>query len=154
MCVCVCVCVCVCLVLFCLHFRMIGSHHKLWHAPCTDTRCTEDGHVEAILVLLYSSKCNRTALTKDGNRSAIYISPQWFGWWNPPQYVTSWWMPQVVCEHCNHCSLPSYSSDDEVVHSKRLGNKVLVDWYRSNPLIVTWDALVGQKVKHCNQTQP
>ena len=39
-------------------------------------------------------------------------------------------------------------SDDEVVHSKRLGNKVLVDLYRSNPLIVIWDTLVGQKFKH------
>ena len=36
-------------------------------------------------------------------------------------------------------------TDDEVVHSKRLGNKVLVDLNRSNPFIVIWDALVGQK---------
>ena len=35
----------------------------------------------------------------------------------------------------------------EVVHSKRLGNKVLVDLYRSNPLIVIWDTLVGQKIQ-------
>ena len=44
--------------------------------------------------------------------------------------------------------VPYRPTDDEVVHSKRLGNKVLVVLYRSNPLIVTWDALVGQKFKH------
>ena len=32
--------------------------------------------------------------------------------------------------------VPYRPTDDEVVHSKRLGNKVLVDLYRSNPLIV------------------
>ena len=35
------------------------------------------------------------------------------------------------------CSkVPYRPTDDEVVHSKRLGNKVLVDLHRSNPLIV------------------
>ena len=32
--------------------------------------------------------------------------------------------------------VPYRSTDDEVVHLKRLGNKVLVDLYQSNPLIV------------------
>ena len=38
-------------------------------------------------------------------------------------------------------------TDDEVVYSKRLGNKVLVDLNRSNPLTVIWDALVGQIIQ-------
>ena len=41
--------------------------------------------------------------------------------------------------------VPFRPTDDEVVYSKRLGNKVLVDLNRSNPLTVIWDALVGQK---------
>ena len=32
--------------------------------------------------------------------------------------------------------VPCRPTDDEVVHSKRLGNKVIVDLYRYNPLIV------------------
>ena len=32
--------------------------------------------------------------------------------------------------------VPYRSTDDKVVHLKRLGNKVLVDLYQSNPLIV------------------
>ena len=32
--------------------------------------------------------------------------------------------------------VPYRLTDDEVVHSKRLGNKVLVDLNRSNPFIV------------------
>ena len=44
--------------------------------------------------------------------------------------------------------VPYHPTDDEVVNLKRLGNKVLVDLYRSNPLIVIRDALVGQKFKH------
>ena len=32
--------------------------------------------------------------------------------------------------------VPYRPTDDEVVYSKRLGNKVLVDLYRSNPLTV------------------
>ena len=43
--------------------------------------------------------------------------------------------------------VPYRPTDDEVVYSKRLGNKVLVDLNRSNPLTVIWDALVGQKFK-------
>ena len=40
-------------------------------------------------------------------------------------------------------------TDDEVVHSKHLGYcKEVVDLYQSYPLIVIWDALVGQKFKH------
>ena len=42
--------------------------------------------------------------------------------------------------------VPYRPTDDEVVHSKRLGNKVLVDLYQSNPIMI-WDALVGQKFK-------
>ena len=43
--------------------------------------------------------------------------------------------------------VPYRPTDDEVVHTKRLGNKALVVLYRSNPLIVNWDEL-GQKFKH------
>ena len=52
------------------------------------------------------------------------------------RWLVGWWL------------VPHLPTDDEVVHLKRLGNKVLVDLYQSNPLIVIWDALVGQKFKH------
>ena len=55
---------------------------------------------------------------------------------------------ECVSDHNERIRIPYRPTDDEVVHWKRLGNKVLVDLYRSNPLIVIWDALVGQKFKH------
>ena len=58
----------------------------------------------------------------------------------------------VVCfqyepSHIKVFDIPYRPTDDEVVYSKRLGNKVLVDLNRSNPLTVIWDALVGQKIQ-------
>ena len=44
-------------------------------------------------------------------------------------------------------NVPYRPTDDEVVHSKRLGSNVVVDLHRSNPLIVFRGALSGQKFK-------
>ena len=44
--------------------------------------------------------------------------------------------------------IPYCPTDDEVVHSKRLGNKVFVHLHQSNPLSVISDTLDGKKFKH------
>ena len=53
----------------------------------------------------------------------------------------------LASEFVHEVFVPYRPTDDEVVYSKRLGNKVLVDLNRSNPLTVIWDALVGQIIQ-------
>ena len=55
---------------------------------------------------------------------------------NPSFDVVSIERPSINPKFSSFQLVPYRPTDDEVVHSKRLGNKVLVDLYRSNPLIV------------------
>ena len=43
---------------------------------------------------------------------------------------------ECVSDHSGRITVPYRPTDDEVVYSKRLGNEVLVDLNRSNPLTV------------------